>query len=391
MKTDWHVLYITSWWPAAERSAGTFVEMQVLALQSRGCRCAVLISGEATLGNYTTSGFDRQRFLDFRPHPDITFIENLTIHPLPLRFYANPLERRKQNILRNARKNLEKYIADRGKPDIIFHHGVFDYCYLSDYLRHKFSIPVWLMEHSPNMHTGKIPCANPFDSEERIRVFVRDAERRFAVTRPYMKHMSALFGVSFEYCPNVLTDAFFADPNDVHKPHGIFQFVNIAILDPRKNQRLLLEAFADRFRGKAHYKLVIAGDGPLLEDLKAYAQQLGVDKQCSIPGFLGRTEIVDLLDKSHCFVLSSNSETFGVVLIEAMARGLPVIASRIDGPAEIVSARNGLLFTSGDVKELGDAMEKMVGAYKRFQPAEIIDSVSGRFGPDALIKVLFEK
>ena len=123
--------------------------------------------------------------------------------------------------------------------------------------------------------------------------------------------------------------------------------------------------------------------------LRNRADELDIADQCKITGFQSRPEIIELLDASHCFVLSSFSETFGVVLIEAMARGIPAISSRIDGPTEIVNADNGLFFDSGDAFELGEAMETMVERTDRFDPLKIIQSVSTRFGPDAVKKALF--
>lgn len=384
-----HILFVSSWYPTDSQSAGTFVELHLRALQSRNCKCAILISGETTLGNYASGRFKKDRFLDYRKSADITFIENLTVHPFPLRMASDPIEKRRSNILAKTKKSIQDYISSEGKPDMIFHHGVFDYCYLSTFLRSEFDIPIWYMENSPNLSETSFPCANPFDTRESQVAFAKNADRRFAVTKAYVNRMSDLFKVPFEYCPNVITDSFFIDPDAIDKPKAIFQFVNVAILEERKNQQLILEAFADRFRGNPKYRLVIAGDGRLEDMLRSRAAELGIADQCEITGFQSRPEIIKLLDASHCFVLSSFSETFGVVLIEAMARGIPAISSRIDGPTEIVNADNGLFFDSGDAFELGEVMEKMVEQYDRFVPEKIIQSVATRFGPDAVKKALF--
>ncbi len=384
-----HLLFVSSWYPTDTHSAGTFIELYLEALQSRGVKCSILISGETTLGNFASNRFDKKKFLNFRRRAGFTFIENLTVHRFPLRFASNPIKKRRSNIQTQTKKTLRAYISREGKPDAIFHHGVFDYCYLSSFLHDEFEIPIWYVEHSPNLSETHFPCANPFDTQQSQVAFAKFAERRFAVTKAYVRRMTDLFNVPFEYCPNVIPDSFFLDPQGINKPADVFQFVNVAILEERKNQKLILEAFADRFRGNPKFRLVIAGDGKLENMLRSRAEELGISDQCKITGFQSRPEIIKLLDTSHCFVLSSFSETFGVVLIEAMARGIPTISSRIDGPSEIVNADNGFFFDSGDAFDLGEVMEKMVGAYGSFEPEKIIQSVATSFGPDALKKALF--
>lgn len=386
-----HVLFISSWYPAKHKSAGTFVELHLLALQARGCKCAMLLTGETTLGNYVRHNFNRDAFLDFRRRDDIQFVDNLVVHKSPLRFAANPIEKRKKNIFATSKKNIERYIQVHGKPDVIFHHGVFDYCYLTSYLSAEFDIPVWYMENSPNMSEGQIPCANPFDSYEDLLDFPEKVVRRFAVTESYVQKMKSLFGVDFELCPNVITDDFFVNPEFVKRDENTFQFVNVGILDPRKNQRLILEAFAQNFKGQRKFSLAIAGDGPLQQELEKYAVELGIHAQTKILGFQNRSEIVQLLDASHCFVLASHSETFGVVVIEAMARALPAISSDIDGTREIFNGENGCLFEPDNARGLARAMKQVVDAYQDYKPASIVRSVKDNFGPDAVYNALFGK
>ena len=193
----------------------------------------------------------------------------------------------------------------------------------------------------------------------------------------------------FEYCPNVITDDFFIEPSAIEKSENTFQFINVAILDKRKNQKLILEAFAKKFKDNLKFKLIIAGDGPLLEPLRKQAKDFGITDQCLVLGFQSREKIIELLDQSHCFVLSSHSETFGVVIIEAMARGLPAISSRIDGPTEIINDMNGYLFEPDNANDLAEKMSEMVENYDTFDSEHIIDSVKQRFGPDAVKNALF--
>ena len=390
MKDKPHLLFISSWYPSPTTSEGTFVELHLLALQSRGCKCAIMLNGETTFGNYMKAGFEKSKLLNFRRRDDITFIDNLAVHKRPLRYSKNPIAERKANILKSSIKNFKTYVALHGKPDAIFHHGIFDFTYISFHLSETFQIPIWYMENSPNIEEGVFPCANPFDSDDERIEFVQNVERRFAVTKAYVSKMERIFKAPFELVPNVITDDFFVDDP---KPRAIkpFIFCNVAIMDSRKRQDLIIEAFAQAFGGDDYYRLVIAGDGKLKQSLIDLAKKLGVSAQVEVPGYLNRDEVKELLDRSNVFVLASRAETFGVVVIEAMARGIPAISSDIDGTREIINSTNGILFEEGSKKGLTQALRKLVSNYDIYDPAKIVEDVKSRFGPDAVKKGLFKE
>lgn len=385
-----HILFVSAWWPTTNKSNGTFVELHALGLVSRGCKCAVLLTSESTLGQFIKAGFKDLQISAYRKHSNLSFINNPVIHKIPLRFSRDPKTHRKKSIISQTLANCKDYIARNGKPDFIFHHGVFNYTYLTEAISRQFNIPIWYMENSPKITVSNIPTTNPFETENDLINFVRNAQRRFAVTKAYVEKMELVFGVPFELCPNIITDDFFIQPNKRINPEGYFQFVNVAILDERKNQQLLIRAFAEKYAGNEFYKLVIAGDGELYQDLQMLSAELGVSSQVEITGFLNRSELISLLDRSHCFVLTSKSETFGVVVIEAMARGIPAISSDIDGTREIVNKINGILFTEGNQKSLSSAMCKIVENYTDYNPAQIIQGVKLNYGPDASFKALFK-
>jgi glycosyltransferase involved in cell wall biosynthesis len=390
MKADHHILFVSSWWPTAQQSNGTFVELHTLGLEARGCTCAVLLTTESSLGQYLKGGLKENQIAQYRKHQNLKFIENPVVHKSLLRFSSDPQEKRKKTIIHQTIARISEYITRNGKPDFIFHHGVFNYTYLSEALATEFDLPIWYMENSPKISLSDIPTANPFVRQEDLVRFARNADRRFAVTEAYVEKMESVFGVHFDLCPNIITDDFFIEPVDRTAPEGYFQFVNVAILDERKNQQLLIRSFASNYAGNDHYRLVIAGDGKLYNDLKALAVELGVSNQVRITGFLSRSELVEVLDQSHCFVLTSKSETFGVVVIEAMARGIPAISSDIDGTREIINESNGMLFEEGSRESLCEVMTKMVDKYSTYQPSIIIQNVKQKYGPDASFKALFD-
>ena len=136
--------------------------------------------------------------------------------------------------------------------------------------------------------------------------------------------------------------------------------VSIGRLSEEKRFDLLLKAFAGLWGRHPDWNLKIFGEGPLRQELEATAQSLGLDPKTT---FLGQTDRPqEALRQADLYVLSSRFEGFPNALCEAMAAGLPVIATDCpSGPREIIhDGIDGLLVSNGDVRALTDAMDKLV-------------------------------
>jgi len=135
-----------------------------------------------------------------------------------------------------------------------------------------------------------------------------------------------------------------------------FKFINVCFLTEKKKVDILIRAFSKSFKKNKNIKLEIGGDGPCLPELKKLAEQEGIADQVSFLGMLQRHEVLYRVSKANAFVLSSEYETFGVVLAEALALGKPVIATRCGGPESIVTAEVGFLVEKNSVNKLSQAM-----------------------------------
>ena len=98
-----------------------------------------------------------------------------------------------------------------------------------------------------------------------------------------------------------------------------------------------------------------------------------------------------MLETSDCFVLASKSETFGIVYIEAMAKGLPVIATRCGGPEEFVNKDNGLLVDVGDCEALTEAMVYMMNHKDLYNKEMIRQFCLENFSESAIADKIIEE
>lgn len=127
-----------------------------------------------------------------------------------------------------------------------------------------------------------------------------------------------------------------------------------------KNQALLVTAFAAVARERPEARLLLAGDGPLRGELLALARTLGVDAQLRLLGH--RPDVERVLAALDVFVLSSHSEGLSNTILEAMASGVPVVATDVGGARElVVDGESGLLTPAGDAGALASAIGTLIG------------------------------
>jgi glycosyltransferase involved in cell wall biosynthesis len=134
----------------------------------------------------------------------------------------------------------------------------------------------------------------------------------------------------------------------------------VGSLIERKGARHLLAAMPEVFRSLPHYRLVLVGDGPQEQMLKALAEDVRISDRLSFLGFQPQEEVRRWMQKARLLALPSLEEGLGVVLLEALACGTPVVASRVDGIPEVISPEVGALVPPADPAALGAAIRRML-------------------------------
>jgi len=141
----------------------------------------------------------------------------------------------------------------------------------------------------------------------------------------------------------------------------------VASLREMKGHRVLLEALASGGPELGRIQLDLVGDGPLRAELEAEAERLGLSSRVRFHGDLTEHSVAALLAESDLFILPSiverngNTEGIPVALMEAMAAGLPVVASRVSGVPELVrDGVTGLLADPGDVRGLATRLAELL-------------------------------
>ena len=140
----------------------------------------------------------------------------------------------------------------------------------------------------------------------------------------------------------------------VKKPDSPTTFISYGRFVKKKGFDILLKAFAKTLaKTNQDIKLIIGGKGPEQEPLFSLSKELNIEAKVSFPGWVDNVE--EFL-RQGVFILPSFDEPFGIVILEAMAAGLPIITTKTKGPMEILDSSTALFAEIRDVKTLSDAM-----------------------------------
>jgi len=148
-------------------------------------------------------------------------------------------------------------------------------------------------------------------------------------------------------------------PKESYAPTG--RLLHAGRLGHEKNVDVVLKAFARLLEDHPGFTLDILGDGPARESLVRLAERLGISGSVRMGGFIDRRALGRVYRNFDAFVTASTIETQGIVLLEAMAAGLPVVGVRaLAIPELVIDGRDGLLVEPGDVEELAEALSRVM-------------------------------
>lgn len=278
------------------------------------------------------------------------------------------------------KKSLLKY----GKPDVIHAHFT-DPAYVAIKALSKYGLPIVMTEHSSGINEDIINRRL-----KKIAIFVYNRVQALIVVSPTLKQrIEDNFKISSMIIPNIVDLRVFKYQGVRQSPES-FMIISVGNLIPLKRMDLLIRAFEIFQNSNENSRLIIFGDGPEKKSLNDLIVELDLDGKVELRGRCSRNEIANSLHQASCFVLASESETFGVAYIEALACGVPVIATKCGGPEGFVHEGNGILVPLDDENAIFEAMKRMNANIDTYDRNKIASEIRDKFSPDAVASQLEE-
>ncbi|QEM48176.1 glycosyltransferase family 4 protein [Mycolicibacterium grossiae] len=226
----------------------------------------------------------------------------------------------------------------------------------------RAGIPMVLTVHSSQRRTLRISGVRSA-ALKVVGSVVEDAGERRAdrilVLTDRLRDQLAADGIDPErirVVPSGVNPTLFDDASPI-APHGGQCLLFVGRLHPQKGVDTLIRAMADLPTAQ----LAIAGDGPDRAQLERLAERLGVADRIRFLGFVAHDDVPALMRRGDVFVMPSRYEELGTAIIEAMACGLPVVASRVGGiPNLVADGDTGLLTPPGDAPALAAALRRVL-------------------------------
>ena len=284
----------------------------------------------------------------------------------------------KRLILYVYNRILKKY----GKPDILHAH-FWDVAIMATDLCEKEGVPFVITEHSSLMNVDNLDKKT---ATKAISVY-KKAEQVIAVSRALEGKIKKNTGIQCKVVHNIVDIDDFLYEKSKKTEEG-FKFVSTGNLKTSKGFDILINAFKKVCDEFPWCSLSIIGGGEEEENLNLLVNKLNLMEQVKFKGQLERNDIAKIYNEADAFVLSSRSETFGVVYIEAMSSGLPIIATKCGGPEDFINPNVGILVETDNVEELYGAMKFMVTSKDRFNNELISSFAKMSFSPEVISKQL---
>ena len=371
-----HLLYIPLWYPHSEDPMlGLFVKKHANAAIEAGYRVSVAF---ATSSKETSQ---QKRF-----HLKTTQTGGLLEVEVTYTSGDGIIGKIRQ--LRAWQKAINKAVELGGKPELIHAHVLTRTALLAMLYGWKYRVPFIITEHWSRYYPENLQFKGKIN--KMLTQWGLNKAKKVTVVSHRLAMAMKSHGLDFgtEILPNVVdTNLFKPVP---HTASAVKKIISISCFDEKaKNLFMLLDAFKMLLEEYKNVQLVLIGEGNDLEITKKHATDLGLTaEEVVFPGMLQNEALAQQLQSADCLALSSNYETFGIVVFEAFACGVPVVATDVADIAMHVSPEMGRVVPVNNALSFKNALREVLDHPDSFPPGPMRNFVLQHYSPEAIAKHL---
>lgn len=367
----------------SRKTLGSFFLEQARALQKKGHKVTILYCDTYSIKcvkDWFAYNEEKSEIIE-----GIQIYRNRCFCPL-----KHGIEGHREAFANGIQKLYDQYMQEN-RPDIIHAHCCVWAGYAAMKLSEQIGIPYVVTEHATlfQLHRDEISEKN----DKVIRKIFQKAARVICVSGAFAKLIES-YRPDIDVVGNVVNCDAFVPRADSEKHRGV-RFLTVCYMEEeaqlyKKGIDILIQAWTEVVKKYTDVKLVIGGGGSAKTKVEQWVEEHGISKYVEFTDALDREQVIQEMQSCDCFVLPSRYETFGVVYIEAMACGKPVIAVANGGPDDFVKPFNGLLIKPG-AEELVQAFYEMIGHLTRgnyYQEEKISNYIKSKFSYEAIAEQL---
>jgi glycosyltransferase involved in cell wall biosynthesis len=254
-----------------------------------------------------------------------------------------------------SRYLVRRYIEQYGIPDVIHAQSTLWGGVAGLEASRKYNVPLVITEHASPILRGSWSAWEVTAARKALM----GATVVLAVSGALCAALRRLVpSLEVHVVPNVVDIEFFS-LSETRGKQPDYTFLAVGELVPVKAFDLAIRAFSAAFSSDPAVRFRIVGAGSHEAVVRRAISELRLTDRVTMVGPLTRPEVRAAMWAADALIVSSRVETFSVVVVEAHATGLPVIATRSGGPDDLVTADNGILVSPGSASELSRAMRTM--------------------------------
>ncbi|HLX34649.1 MAG TPA: glycosyltransferase [Candidatus Limnocylindrales bacterium] len=261
-------------------------------------------------------------------------------------------------------------------PDLIHAHVVLPAGLGAVRIGRRLGVPVVLTEHSSplSMHL-KTPGAR-----RRVAEVLNRADRVLAVGEPVRREILEIVNRPVDVVGNLVPHVFFESELTARGDRQLLRLLSVGHLTRQKRFDVLLDAVAAALSFGLDLQVVIIGEGPERASLSSQSARLGLREHVRFEPMTDRDGLVRWLDWCDALVSSSDHESFGLTIAEALASGRPVLTTASGGPELFMRDELGITVPRGEPEALARAIQRLPEFLGAFRPDVARTSVKARFG-----------
>lgn len=396
-----HIVFLARWYPHRydpmfglfvqrhAEAAALFNDITVVYCQQVESQSRKVVESQSRDASITPKK-NEQFVIDTSKHKNFEIVRTLENNVDTIRIYFRKPKNKILSLIRFYRANMMalKIGRDKSRPYDLIHVHILT----------RLGVIAWiqkLLHKTPYIiteHWSRYLPGNNFGGFFRklaTKIVVRDAKSVTTVTENLANAMKAhgLKNDNYVVLPNVVNlDIFHISKKKNNTPCKI---IHVSCFeDKSKNISGLLESLKIVEEKGINFQCTLIGDGMDFDLMKAKAKELQLINKVRFTGLLEGQKLANELASGDFLVLSSNYENMPVVILEALASGLPVVSTDVGGIKEMIDETKGILVEPRNKEALAEAIIKMIETHNDYDPNYLRNSVIERYGYESVGRML---